>query len=339
MTVSATWLIWISTSLILLLSTRNPIYILLTLTSLFLLGGKISLKKEQPNWTKQNLRFLITTIILSTLVNILFAHTGQTLLFILPENWPLIGGSITLESLVYGAVNGLVIGALYLVFNILNLVLSVKQITRLIPNAFRPISIMITISLTFFPSIQRRAREIREAQMIRGNKMKGVSDWLPIIIPLIVTSLENAFMLSESLTARGFYSKSSTNISNLNLIALVFAVFAVFAGWIFRLYNYPVVISVILYSLGIISIIFIFIIAGKQVNVTHYHQEVWHPRDIIFVGLSFIIAGAMIGLIRTDCLSSFIYSPYPNLSFPEISVFGFILSAVPGIPLIFISHD
>ncbi|MEA3327183.1 MAG: energy-coupling factor transporter transmembrane component T [Chloroflexota bacterium] len=339
MTVSTTWLTWISTSLILLLSTRNPIYILIALTTLLFLGAHISHRKEQPNWIGQNLRFLIIMITISTLINVIFAHTGRTILFALPKNWPVIGGNMTLESLVYGAVNGLVIGSLYLLFNILNLVLSIKQITRLIPNAFRPISIMITISLTFFPSIQRRTREIREAQIIRGNRMKKVSDWVPIIIPLLVTSLENAILLSESMTARGFNSKSSMKFSNLNLVTMIFAVFAVFAGWILRLYDYPIVISAILYVLGISSITLILLIAGKHVNVSHFHQEIWHPRDIIFVVMSFFIAVAMIGLQPVECLPSFLYSPYPILSFPEISVLGIILSAMPGLPLVFMKFD
>jgi len=339
MTVSATWLVWICTSMILLLSTRNPIYISFALTSLIFLGKQISKKEEQPSWTKQNLHFLISMVALSALINILFAHTGQTILFYLPENWPLIGGSITLESLIFGVINGLVIGSLYLLFNIFNLALSIKQITRLIPNAFRPISILITISLTFFPSIQQRTREIREAQMIRGNRMKKVSDWLPIIIPLLVTSLENAFLLSESLTSRGFYSKSSMKFSSFNLIVIVLGIFAVFSGWILHLYDYPLVTSVVLYSLGISGIILILKIAGNQANVTHYHQEVWRTRDKIFVGISLIIAGAMIGLTQTECLASFIYSPYPSLTFPDISVLGIFLSVVPGLPLIFTNHD
>ncbi len=102
-------------------------------------------------------------------------------MFNLPDGWLLIGGAVTLESIVYGAINGLVISALYLLFNVFNKALSVKQITKLIPRAFHPIATMVTISLTFFPSIQQRIREIREAQLIRGNPMKKVADWLPIL--------------------------------------------------------------------------------------------------------------------------------------------------------------
>ncbi len=204
MTLSTSWMVWISLSLYLLLSTRNPIYILIILLTLFLVGARISKAKQQPGWIVQNLRFIAVMALLSTLINTLLTHSGQTILIKFPKNWLLVGGNITLESLVYGAVNGLIIGALYLVFNIFNLALSTRQITQLIPNAFRPISILITISLTFFPSIQKRTREIREAQMIRGNPMKKIADWIPIIIPLLVNSLESAFILAEIINCSWF---------------------------------------------------------------------------------------------------------------------------------------
>lgn len=339
MTLSTAWLTWTCTSLLLLISTRNPAYILVTLIFLFLLGTKISQNKEFPNWTGQNLRFMVSMVGISIMINTLFAHTGQSILFSFPNNWPLIGGNITFESLLYGAINGLIIGSLYLVFNIFNLVLSTKQITRMIPNAFRPISIMITISLTFFPSIQHRTREIREAQIIRGNKMKKVSDWIPIIIPLLVTSLENAFLLSESLSSRGFYSKPSNKNSQGNLIVLVLSIFLIFAGWILHLYDYPIVASIIFYCLGFGGFLFIFIYAGRQVNVTHFHEEIWRVHDIIFVGVNLIFTCALIVLTLTKNLSSLEYSPFPRLSFPDISVLGILASALPGLPLFFIKHD
>ena len=197
MTHSLVWMMWLLAVLVFTLSTRNPIYLSLILTGLIMLGHHLALDKKIKGWAVSNFRFLLTMILLSTMINGLFSHVGQIILFTIPKGWPLIGGNITLESLAYGMINGLVIGALYILFNIINLALSIKQLTRMIPRAFHPIAMMVTIALTFFPSIQKRAREIKEAQMIRGNPMKKISDWLPIIIPLLVTSLENAFQLAE----------------------------------------------------------------------------------------------------------------------------------------------
>lgn len=339
MMVSASWLLWVLTCMILVLSTRNPIYILITLSSTFFLGSEVSRENGHSSWGKNNLRFLVTMTALSTMINLLFSHSGHTVLFTIPEEWLLIGGNITLESLIYGMVNGLVIGAVYLIFNILNIVLSVKQITRLIPGAFRPISIMVTISLTFFPSIHKSIQDIREAQMIRGNRMEKLADWAPIVIPLIVTSLEKSIQLAESLTSRGFYNKSSRSKSNFTLIALLIGTLSVFSGWIFQLFTYPRMTSLILYGLGGIIIIATIQITGRQANITHYHKEIWRSYDFIFLTIILILSITLFWLSGKDALSSFTYSLYPEITFPDISIFGIAISLFPLIPLFLLRHD
>lgn len=339
MKTTAAWVLWLLASMLFLLSTRNPVYLLSTILLLYLLGARLTKPKQPTAWVKQNLRFLLTMITLSTLINALFTHTGQTVLFNLPEGWPLIGGDVTLESLFYGAINGLVISALYLLFNIFNLALSIKQITRLIPRAFHPLATMVTISLTFFPSIQQRTREIREAQLIRGNPMKKVSDWLPILVPLLVSSLEDAFLLSESMTARGFHTQSGATGSSLNLIALILAAFAVFSGWILHLYDYPLPLSLGLYGLGAVLIMVVLVASGKQNPITSLEREPWRPADITAgVLLSLALVSTLV-LLFTNNTPTLSYTPYPALTLPNLHWTGALLSLIPGIPLILAQHD
>ena len=333
------WLLWLMLMTITLLSTRNPFYLLGIVTLLLLLGSMLSKRKHYSSWLGQNLRFLVTMVLLSTLINTLFTHTGRTVLFTLPENWLLIGGDITAESLVYGAINGLVIGSLYLVFNIINLALSIKQLTHLIPAAFRPIGVMVTISLTFFPSVQQRAREIKEAQMIRGNAMKNISDWLPLLLPLLVTSLENAFLLAESMTARGFYIPKKTIPADLTILGVLLATFAVFSGWILSLYNYPSIVSLILYGFASAIIILIFLIASKRSKVTRYHQETWHSGDILALILLSMIALGWLIINLNGSFTSLSYSPYPVLTFPKLQLAGLIFLAIPLMPILVNNHD
>ena len=333
------WLFWLGLMMAALLSTRNPYYLIGILVFLLLLGGTLAKKKHYSSWLSQNLRFLLTMVLLSTLINTLFTHTGRTILFSLPENWLLIGGDITAESLVYGAINGLVIGSLYLVFNIINLALSTKQLTRLIPTAFRPIGVMVTISLTFFPSIQQRAREIKEAQMIRGNAMKNISDWLPLLLPLLVTSLEKAFLLAESMTARGFYIHKKSIPADITILGVLLATFAVFSGWILRLYNYPIVISIILYGIGTLIIVVIFILASRKTGVTRYRKESWQSNEILVMVALSIITLVWLFLDMNGHLSSLTYSPYPELSNPPFQLAGIIFLAIPLLPILVNNHD
>lgn len=339
MTVTAAWVLWLISGMVFILSTRNPIYLLTTIIIYYWLGSRFGKDRKDGQWIKLNLRFMLTIVGLSALINMLFSHTGKTVLISLPDGWLLIGGAVTLESVVYGAINGLVISALYLLFNIFNKALSVKQITRLIPRAFHPIATMVTISLTFFPSIQQRIREIREAQLIRGNPMKKVVDWLPILIPLLVSSLEDAFLLSESMTSRGFHTQPINKSSSVNLILLIFSAFAVFAGWIFSLYDYPKLLSIGLYLFAAIVIIVFLIVSGRGIPVKSYKQVIWHPGDILASATFSLALIASLALLFTDNLSSFSYSPYPIISFPPLYWAGIVISLVPGLPILLQEHD
>ncbi len=339
MTHTFAWILWSGFSIILLLSTRNPIYLSIVLVGHLILGASIAKNKGQALWLKGNLQFLFSMVGISTLVNLLFVHNGRTVIISLPENWLLIGGDLTAESLVAGAINGLVIGALYLTFNIVNLALSIKQMTRLIPKALKPIAMTVTVALTFFPSVQQRAREIKEAQMIRGNPMKRAVDWLPLIIPLLMTSLEKAFLLAESMTARGFHIQQA-NFSNQGLlIGMVLGVFAIFSGWILRLYDYPIMISILLYCLGAAMFTIGFWRSGHRVTSSRYHRESWSWKDILS---SLVFISSTLGLIILQVssrLPSLDYSPYPVLRAPIFHYAGLVLSAFTTFPLLLGRHD
>jgi hypothetical protein len=277
-------------------------------------------------------------LFISTFINGLFTHIGQTILFSLPENWPLIGGDITLESTFYGMINGLIIGALYLAFNIINKALSIKQLTQFIPRAFHPIAMTATIALTFFPSIQQRAREIKEAQMIRGNPMKKIPDWLPILLPLIVSSLERAILLSESMTSRGFNSLLPQKVKNLPILGLILMPFFVFSGWILYLYDYPRIFSIAFYGLSGLILIFFFYFIKQNVVVTRYRREIWGKTDILF-GVIFVLSNfGLIILILTDQLD-LTYTPFPNLSIPDISFLGLLFAMTPFLPFFALDND
>ena len=335
---SIVWILWLTANMIFILSTRNPIYLVVVMFGLFYLGQHLAKRRNYTTWVLSNIRFLLTMIFLSTVINGLFSHVGRSVLFTIPPGWPLIGGDITLESLAYGALNGLVIGALFILFNIINFALSTKQITRLIPRVFHPVAMMVTIALTFFPSIQERAREIKEAQIIRGNPMKKISDWVPILIPLLVTSLEKAILLAESMTARGFHKQVDLRKPN-NLISLMVGAFSVFSGWILQLYRYPIPLSVTLYVAGGALIVMTVIRVGKQVRTTRYHREDWRPIDIsgALISTVYVLSFSLVAL--TNRLSSLSYSPYPQLTIPRVQITGIIFSLLPFLPVFTLHHD
>jgi len=183
--------------------------------------------------------------------------------------------------------------------------------------------------------VQQRAKEIREAQLIRGNPMKRIVDWLPLILPLLITSLEKAFLLSESMTARGFYSQHQDVPYHLVTGALIIAVFLIFSGWILGIYDYPWVISAGLYSLSCLILLLTLVYASRRVKITRYHQEKWCERDSFSTVLLLTALVIWILLQAGEMLPTTAYTPYPFLSLPPVQIAGIVLSLTPLVPLPF----
>ena len=69
----------------------------------------------------------------SALFNGLGAHLGATVLLALPADWPIIGGPLTLEGIVYGALAGLAVLAVLLVAGTFNVGADTYALLRAIP--------------------------------------------------------------------------------------------------------------------------------------------------------------------------------------------------------------
>jgi energy-coupling factor transport system permease protein len=68
----------------------------------------------------------------------------------------------------------------------------------------------LSLAIRFVPTLAQEAQNVREAQMVRGlelqkgNIIKKVKNFIPIIIPLIILSIQRALLIAESLESRGF---------------------------------------------------------------------------------------------------------------------------------------
>ena len=79
----------------------------------------------------------------SAVFNALMIQAGDHVLFSLPDRLPLFGGPFTLEGLVYGALNGLVLTGLYAAFLLVNQALPVRDMVRLAPRAYHSVAIVV----------------------------------------------------------------------------------------------------------------------------------------------------------------------------------------------------
>ncbi|MFX0169803.1 MAG: energy-coupling factor transporter transmembrane component T family protein [Candidatus Hodarchaeota archaeon] len=109
-----------------------------------------------------------------------------------------------------------------------------------------------SMAVRYVPTIATETETIRDAQMSRGlelergNLLQKVRNYIPILIPIIVSSIRRALQVAESLESRAFGSTATrTSLYDLNLrrsdyvmisLTLCFLLFALFITFYVRVY-------------------------------------------------------------------------------------------------------
>ena len=317
MTHPVAWLIWLAGGLVALSATRNPFYLALTLCGI---GAVLRVvRRRTPDALTvpvSPLRFAALVVTLSALFNAATVHFGDHVLLRLPSALPLFGGPVTLEALVFGALNGVVLSGIYTAFLVLNYAVAVRALVGLIPRAFHPVAVVVSIALTFVPTTLRQFQAIREAQAIRGHHVRGLRDWLPLFLPLLVGGLERALQLAEAMTARGFASAERQAIPAAARLGLAGGLALLLAGWLLQLAWRQAILGPALMALGAGSVVAVLWQLGRRVPRTTYRRHAWGAPDTI---------GALGGLVAAAACAvawpgldraSIFYYPYPTLRLP-----------------------
>jgi energy-coupling factor transport system permease protein len=330
------WCLWALTTLVTASSTRNPLYVFLLLLVVTVVDGTCA-PAQGRRAIMPPLRFAAVAVPLAILFNGLTAHLGDTVLFHirLPDWLPLLGGPVTLESLVFGAVNGLTLTIIFSGFATFNQVTPVRDLVRLAPRAFHEAGIVLSIALTYIPQTTRSLNRIREAQAVRGHRVRGLRDWLPIVVPLLISGLERSMGLAESMVARGYGATSDRGQTPRIQRLLALGLFMLLGGWLAFLFLEPwkgIAVGVMILGAGLV--VGVVWLAGRTVSHTSYRARRWTARDTLAAlgcGLTLIVALLPLPLVNRATLT---YSPYPHLTFPVFDPFiglGLLGLLVPAV--------
>lgn len=360
-----TWMGWLGAGAVATLLTRNPLYLILLLAIFILVSDVERAAQRQRAAPRQRgaqqtgtgdgaddltrlgralplspLRLALFAIPASAIFNLFTSHVGETVLFRLPGTLPLIGGNFTGEALAYGAINGLMLVTLFAAFAVLNLAVSIRDLIAYVPRAFYPVAIVSAIAVTFVPNTARQFQQVREAQAIRGHRMRGWRDWLPLFLPVLIGGLERALQLAETMTSRGFGGRSAGVTSGAPADAepmassrsqhaigplLVIGLLAILAaGGLQLLPNCDgcrrAASLLLLVGVGVLA--GSIWRAGRGVYHTRYRTYAWRWTDTVVVG------GALLALLPLLLWAETrVYSPYPRLTWPpfELRVGGLLL--------------
>lgn len=321
------WLLWLFAAMLGALLTRNPFYLALVTVVALWVNARLnrSAGSTGEGTTGHTPVGLIKLVIAVTLVVALFkglwSNNGQTVLWRLPDWWPDIGRVVTLEGLASAGLDAMQILAVLATFAAFSAGADYYAILRATPQSMRQVGLVTSIALTFVPQTVTRFTQVREAQALRGHRIRRVGDLVPLVVPLLGGGIERSIDLAEAMEARGF-SRTSGNAYRLPPIvvqlgiavglALVLAGGTLFAFWPRELHwsNWVLILA------GLLLIGATLWGVGRGVKHTRYRHATWHERDTLLTVLSLGII-AILATYKWLEPAALIYYPYPRISSPS----------------------
>lgn len=332
------WLIWALCAAVLTLTARNPLYLTLVALATWLVYLGVARSSSAASSWRALLKLGLFIWLITIPFNAFMIRQGRFILFRLPAHWPLVGGAITLESVLAGLVAGYSLWALLFIFAVLNLAVDAAQLLRLAPPFLYHAGVVTSIALTFIPQMLASAQEIREAQRIRGHRFRTWRDSLPLVIPLLTTAFERAVQVAESMDARGFGGEltgmSPRRLGRLRgLMVLGLLLFLI--GMIVRIFwpAWAIVGDLLILDAALFTA-YAFYDLGKHVRRTRYRSERWGMGDTA-IALGSLAALAGVLWLRQHDPGHLLYSPFTAAGLlPQFNTpLGLLLAllAAPGV--------
>jgi energy-coupling factor transport system permease protein len=332
------WVAWLLAAAVPAFMLHNPLYLVLILGAAGLVYAVLGRSSPLGSSWGGFVRLGVLLFALTIPFNALSIHVGDVVLFRLPASWPIVGGAITLEAIVAGAVSGLSLLSILVVFAAFNAAVDHYQLLRATPAFLFQAGVVISIAVTFVPQMVLSAREIREAQRIRGHRFRGLRDLLPLVMPLLASSLERAIQLAETMEARGFASavqplsgraalasQAGTLAGLLALLAGLFVVtyFPQSGAWGWAMIG-----------LAVAALLAIFLLQGRRVHRSRYRRPRWQARDTVLAVASAVVLGAVVAA-RLTTPEALAYTPFPPSSllppFDPLAGSVLLLLALPAL--------
>jgi len=309
-----TWMAWLCAAAYLTLVNHQPLVSILLIVAtagVFSAAGRRSPLGQ--SWGAF-LRLGLSMWLVALAFNLLSTHAGRIVLLTLPRSWPLVGGPITLEAMLYGLSNGATLFAILLVFAAFNLAVDRHRLLRWVPAGLYQAGLVVSIALAFVPQIVTSLRDIREAQRIRGHRFKGLRDLVPLFVPLVTTALERSLTLAESIEARGFGGStevdgdpSRTEVALINLAGLGLLFAGLLGQTVLPQARWPCLSAGVL---GAALLLLALYLQGRGIRRTHYRRELWRLNDTL-VTLACTASILIVSYVRRANPLALWYYPFP----------------------------
>lgn len=303
---SRTWCCWALAAMVPLLVSRHPV-VIAELLIIVLIVRWLCLPRGASNWS-WIVRIAILFAAISVVFNALTVRSGNQIAFALLR-W-----DVTWNAIVYGVVSGFAMVAIVLIGVTTAAALDWVALIRVVPSRFAPLAAAGSVAWSFLPGASQALTDIREAQAARGHRLRGGRDLLPIVVPLLDTSLSRALAMSEALEVRGFgagaadvTSRSRGAIAGpgLLIVGSLVAIYAFSLGD--TAYLWPAV------GVSGVGLVLMLTAPSSGRVPTRYREHRLTRADKIVIAMSLAASAAFVAvwLANPDGVS---FSPYPDLA-------------------------
>lgn len=187
----------------------HPIYLLVIIFTILL----VSYLAECFEQMMAFFRFFIWMGVFVFLFNFLLNRNGATILFTIHTNIEILGDvPFTLETIIYAGISILKLMVIILSFSLGNFIINPDDLLRALMKLRLPyvFSLLISMSLRFFPLMLQDMEQISEVQKARGLQIDSgsfvsrIKNRIGLILPLLSNSLDRAVQVAEALESKGF---------------------------------------------------------------------------------------------------------------------------------------
>ena len=332
------WSLWLLASMLASLGTRNPFYLVLVIVIALLVGRTINRLPTTnyrlpptPSDTQYAVRstqsglsglwriVVIVTLTVAVLKGLSY-HIGETVLFTLPDWLPVVGGRITLEGMVAAGLDALALLTVLAVFAAFSAGADYYALLRSVPSAMHGAGLVTSIAITFVPQTIRRWTEIREAQSLRGHRVRRIADLLPLIIPLLAGGMERSMNLAEAMEARGF-SRVTARARAIPPLLIQLGLagglgLLLTGGTMFAFLPDAPLLGWLLVSMGLSFVGITLWGMSRGTQRTRYRRSVWRAHDTPLALMSGGVLAILI-IFKLVAPSLLAYTPFLRISMPD----------------------
>lgn len=216
------------------------------------------------------LMVVMGVFVISSCINPVFSHRGNTLLFYL-----FTGNPVTLESIIYGMVSATIICEMLLWFSTFHQVMGMERMLGAIGKIMPHIALLITMIVRFIPKYIKHQKQVLQYNGDTDRSLIGkIKKGCKVFSITTTWALENAIDTADSMKSRGFGVRRRTSYSNYRIegrdIGVIIWIVILSAGvigmlrggWIYT-YYYPYVdcknniLAYVLYALLCLTPVFI----------------------------------------------------------------------------------